>query len=96
MGMVTSYMRGHKIYWDDVFEEWCYADTKEIADDKRPCARCGRYPTPEGYDGCLGYIPDAWGACCGHGKERGYIFYKKYRRDTMNKPTQEKALKQLE
>jgi len=75
--MVTSYMRGHKIYWDSATNKWCYADTRGIADDSRPCVRCGKFSVPEGYDACLGYIPNAIAACCGHGKEKGYIIYKK-------------------
>lgn len=33
----------------------------------RPCPKCDRPPTPEGYDACLGLIPGATSACCGHG-----------------------------
>lgn len=46
---------------------WKYCDTKEIMDDSRTCPRCGRMPTPEGYDACLGHIEGATAACCGHG-----------------------------
>jgi len=35
------------------------------------CAHCGKDPTPEGHDGCLGTLPHpVMNACCGHGDER--------------------------
>lgn len=63
--MVSSYSRGHLIYYVD--GEWVYVDTREICDNKRPCKKCGRLPTEEGYDACLGYIEGVTSACCGHG-----------------------------
>ncbi len=34
-------------------------------------------PTPEGYDACLGKLPDVVYACCGHGiTEKAYRIYK--------------------
>jgi hypothetical protein len=65
--MVTSFQRGHKI----IFKEnvWVYNDTLDPISVERPCKRCGRMPTSEGYDACLGYIPGVVSACCGHGKE---------------------------
>ena len=68
--MITSYKRGHKIYLSDI---WRYIDNNEPAEIKRPCIRCGRMPTKEGYDACLGYIENAVSACCGHGVEKPYI-----------------------
>lgn len=69
--MTTSYLRGHEIYYDG--KNWRYKDNNQIADDSRPCKRCGRLPTPEGYDACLGYIEGAFSACCGHGVEDYYV-----------------------
>ena len=69
--MVTSYSRGHVIYFDGV--NWRYADDKSIYDDNRPCIRCGKMPTEEGHDACLGNIRDAKSACCGHGVETKYL-----------------------
>lgn len=60
-----SYLRGHKVYWDTKI--WRYFDDDSIFDDSRPCVRCGRMPTPEGYDACLGHIKGVTSACCGHG-----------------------------
>lgn len=75
----TSYVRGHKIYWKD--GRWFYADDdspywldrfgkKRV---ERPCKRCGRMPTPEGYDACKGYIPGMSSVCCGHGVEEALM-----------------------
>ena len=63
--MVTGYHRGNKtIYTND---QWIYEDGVPITQEERPCTRCGRMPTPEGYDACLGHIEGATAACCGHG-----------------------------
>jgi len=66
-----SYARGWPVTY--VSGVWIYDDTGEPIDEMRACARCGRVPTPEGYDACLGHIPGAIGACCGHGAENGYV-----------------------
>lgn len=71
--MVTSYSHGWKIYFDG--KDWWYCDNNEIDNDLRLCKRCGRIPTKEGYDACLGYIKDAISVCCGHGVEEGYVMY---------------------
>ena len=66
------HVRGHPAELRD--GAWVFSDTgKSIAID-RPCARCNRLPTPEGYDVCLGEVPGAQSACCGHGAEPGYIY----------------------
>ncbi|MEA4813872.1 MAG: hypothetical protein VB112_03050 [Oscillospiraceae bacterium] len=70
--MVTGYNRGHPIIY--LNGEWVYSDNLvPIKNEERPCVRCGRMPTPEGYDACLGYIPGVTSACCGHGVEPGYL-----------------------
>lgn len=59
--------RGHRIICPKgVF---LYADTQQpVPENKdRPCGHCGAPNTPEGHDGCLGTIPGAMNACCGHG-----------------------------
>jgi len=35
------------------------------------CAKCGKEPTKEGHDGCIGLLPDrkVMNACCGHGND---------------------------
>ena len=69
--MVWSHLRGHSIEYKD--GKWYYSDTGEFANYDRPCVRCGKMPTKEGYDACLGYIPGVVGACCGHGVEKPII-----------------------
>ena len=39
----------------------------------RPCARCGKYPTLDGDDACLSNLGKVMNACCGHGKNKGYV-----------------------
>ena len=72
--MIKSYSRGHEIYFNK--DQWLYCDNNEPIDEYRPCKRCGRIPTLEGYDACLGYIEGAISACCGHGVEEPYIVMK--------------------
>lgn len=62
-----SHSRGWPIEWTG--KEWVYSDTLKPIDDERPCRRCGRKPTPKGYDACLGHVVGATSACCGHGIE---------------------------
>lgn len=69
--MVHGYNRGNPIEYRN--GQWVYADGVPLSQEERPCTRCGRMPTPEGYDACLGYIEGATSACCGHGVERGCI-----------------------
>ena len=73
--MISSHARGHPIQY--INNQWVYTDTKEpIENNERPCVKCNCMPTPEGYDTCLGYLPNVVHACCGHGVEKGYINYK--------------------
>lgn len=66
-----SYQRGHPIIWRD--GQWVYENDSTSIGVARPCIRCGRMPTAEGYDACLGHIEGASSACCGHGVEGPYI-----------------------
>ena len=66
-----SKLRGHKIEY--VNGEWIYSDTKGPTVDTwqdRPCGICGKFPTEEGHDACLGTLPGVMNACCGHGDNR--------------------------
>jgi len=65
--MAYSYSRGHKIIYDHENEIWVYEDTLEPISNARVCKKCGKQPTPEGYDACMGHIPGAKSVCCGHG-----------------------------
>ena len=74
-----SYWRGHRMVWDG--RHWVFADNGKLPGDAEGnaihslCPRCGKPPTPEGYDACLGRIPGAVAACCGHGVEPGYVMF---------------------
>ena len=63
--MIKSFQRGHRITF--VNNQWVYEDTKEPIKKERACVRCGKMPTKEGYDACIGYIKGVKSACCGHG-----------------------------
>ncbi|MBF84842.1 MAG: hypothetical protein CL489_10315 [Acidobacteria bacterium] len=71
----ASSFRGYDI--ERVGDRFKFKDTDEWVDEtwkQRPCGFCGLKNTKEGHDGCLGTIPDALNACCGHGeKELAYI-----------------------
>lgn len=76
------YIRGHKVCFSEKnpekeFSKEYYEDTGcEVVDrTERPCARCGKKPSSEGYDACLGKLPGVKYACCGHGMEEGYIIF---------------------
>ena len=71
--MIISHRRGHKIEFDLVKYSWVYSDNKEPINNERPCTRCSKMPTKEGYDACLGFVKGIKFACCGHGVEKGYI-----------------------
>lgn len=64
--MITGYSHG----WSIIFENrWIYQDNGvPISHDKdRPCKKCNKAPTKEGYDACLGYVFNMKSVCCGHG-----------------------------
>ena len=71
-----SYARGHEIVFNQQKGQWLYADTGQVFDDSRPCKRCGKHPTEDGCDACLGHIQGAESACCGHGVSPRYIVWK--------------------
>ena len=71
--MVKSYSRGHEIYFLD--SKWKYTDNNKPLKEIRSCKKCGKIPTKEGFDACLGYIEGATSACCGHGITEKIIIY---------------------
>ncbi|MDR2830700.1 MAG: hypothetical protein LBB45_06685 [Methanobrevibacter sp.] len=91
-----KYVRGHEILirWPNG-EEDIYTDTKEPVKDLRPCTRCGRLPTPEGYDSCIGYVEEAKYVCCGHGKEHGIIMLKNGRNIILIDDEKDKRVKKI-
>lgn len=72
--MATTYWRGHKCYFDG--EVWRYIDNDKKFDEQRPCKKCGKSPTEEGYDACVGHVHEALSVCCGHGVRNSYIVKK--------------------
>lgn len=75
--VVKGHHRGHTIFWDESTQNWYYADGTIVHyNDRKKCAHCEMPPTKEGYDYCLGHIPGAKFACCGHGgKQKRYIVW---------------------
>lgn len=74
----TAYSRGNPIHRNTETDRWEWEDGSPIepsigGDTSRPCTRCGRYPTQEGHDACLGRIEGVTTACCGHGVEEPFI-----------------------
>lgn len=67
----TAQTRGHRIYFDG--KDWRYSDDDSLAIQPRACNRCGRFPTRQGFDSCLGEIQNVTAACCGHGIENGFV-----------------------
>lgn len=73
---VRGRRHGHLTRYDPAAGIWVYDDTGEPIDNNpRPCPHCGRPPDPDGHDPCLGRIPGAAAACCGHGVEEGYVLH---------------------
>lgn len=68
-------VRGHDCYLDPIgVLRYCDDDSVVPDPDVRPCTSCGGFPTPDGYDSCLGFLPGVAAACCGHGNtEDAYI-----------------------
>ena len=69
--VARSYERGWPLVY--IRGAWRYADTGEPASDNRACRRCGRKPSADGHDACLGTLADVTSACCGHGSEVAYV-----------------------
>ncbi len=63
--IAISHARGHLIGFRQ--GHWYFLDTGEPLNYSRACIQCGLFPTKEGYDACVGFIPGITSACCGHG-----------------------------
>lgn len=65
---------GHERYIDENGDRR-YKDNNEIVGESpyRPCAKCGHYPSKYGDDYCIQNLGVVTNACCGHGKDEGYI-----------------------
>lgn len=69
---VKTYSKGWPVVYDG--EKWVWEDSGiPVVDEERPCKRCGKIPTIEGYDACLGFIEGVTSACCGHGIKEPFI-----------------------
>ena len=70
-------LHGNKISIDWRLKKYILASTGEIINNDYSnllCQNCGKPPTPEGYDACIGHLKGVKYACCGHGKKiRKYI-----------------------
>ena len=83
MSKITSHEYGNLTYTNDNGKHWYYCDDNTLAiscekpyiQNFRPCPKCNKMPTEEGYDACLGKIEGAKHACCGHGIQEGFIMY---------------------
>ncbi|KKN03224.1 hypothetical protein LCGC14_1109780 [marine sediment metagenome] len=74
--MRTGHLRGHQIYCDD-HDVWRYVDNNEpTVGAERPCGVCLVATGPSGHDPCIGEVPGAINACCGHGNDdEAYVQY---------------------
>lgn len=71
-----SQSRGHRIIYRG--GAWRYVDTDaKLENGERACKRCGREPTEEGYDACLGELVSVISACCGHGVVESFVVKEK-------------------
>ena len=76
MSRCISYSRGWEIFWHN--GGWIYSDTLRPYNPMRPCKRCGKSPTRENHDACLGHIQGVKNACCGHGVTKPYVMMEKH------------------
>ncbi len=69
MSTIDSH-RGHPIV-QVAPDTWVYSDTRELVakNPNRKCGHCGLPNRSDGHDACLGTVPGAMNACCGHGNE---------------------------
>ena len=71
-----SKFRGHDIEY--INYKWLFCATKLPVKDNPniKCGFCGSENTKEGFDGCMGSLPEVKNACCGHGQaDEAYVQY---------------------
>lgn len=73
---VKSCSQGHEIEYNFDNDKWIYSDTKESIAIVRECVKCRCKPTEEGYDSCIGFLPNVSSACCGHGIDKPFAVLK--------------------
>jgi len=84
--------RGHPTYITGVKERYVDTGVSISSDYDRPCLLCGKPPTVEGHDGCIGTLKDVQYACCGHGQP--YFAFIKFLDGTLIR--EEEALLKIE
>lgn len=72
--MGKSFIYGHEVYYKRETRTWNWRDTDKPVDEAKPCSKCEKLPV-NGHDDCLKNLPGVKSACCGHGKETGYILF---------------------
>jgi len=72
--MAKSFIDGHPVYYERETRTWKWCDTGEPVEASRPCPKCEKLSV-NGHDDCLKNLPGVKAACCGHGKETGYILF---------------------
>jgi hypothetical protein len=72
--MVTGYKRGHKYSYEWKGLEFHLKNPGPVSEEKS-CIKCGKIPTKNGHDACLGNLPGVIAACCGHGITEGHILF---------------------
>lgn len=63
-------VHGVTVHWDGTAKSYRISSTGELVNKDYSnciCPHCGRPPTPEGHDACLGTLKGVAYACCGHG-----------------------------
>lgn len=75
-----SHDRGWEIYYNCEAGVWLYSDTEQPVNMQRQCKKCGRKPTKEGYDACIGYVKGVYSACCGHGVSNPIMIFKEVKK----------------
>lgn len=74
---VFSHNRGHRVQAlqdsKGVYSDWRYMDGAKVKDEERSCPRCGSAHEFSDHDHCIANLPNVKYACCGHGKEDGYV-----------------------
>lgn len=69
--MAKGFVRGNEVTLDG--KVWRTASGEDAHAATLECPTCHVSAGPDDPDPCLGRIPGAAGACCGHGKHVGYI-----------------------
>lgn len=78
---VKSFYRGQPIVYDENRRKWVFEEKDTFLNDEIDkcktvrCVKCNEYMKSNEPDQCLGHLKGVINACCGHGKQRGYIIF---------------------